>query len=72
MPPIPDASLRVYGVVPFLNESRRNAIAISARTLQYEIIEFNQIAFLIVSTDKTCPWDNSTEYKPNASGVERI
>ena len=37
-----------------------------------EIIAFNQIAFLIVSTDKTCPWDNSTVYKPNASGVERI
>ena len=40
--------------------------------LQYEIIEFNQIAFLIVSTDKTCPWDNSTVYKPNASDVKRI
>ena len=39
---------------------------------QYEIIEFNQIAFLIVSTDKTCPWDNSAEYKPNASDVKRI
>jgi len=40
--------------------------------LQLKIIEFNQIAFLIVSTDKTCPWDNSTVYKSNASGVKRI
>ena len=36
------------------------------------IIEFNQIAFLIVSTDKTCPWDNSIVYKPNASDGKRI
>jgi hypothetical protein len=36
----------------FLNESRRKAIAISARTLEQETIDFNQIAFLIVSTDR--------------------
>jgi hypothetical protein len=33
---------------------------------------FNQIAFLIVSTDKTSLWDNGTEYERNASDVERI
>jgi hypothetical protein len=36
----------------FLNESRRNAIAISARMPEQETIEFNQIAFRVVSTDR--------------------
>ena len=36
----------------FLNESRRNAIVISARMPEQKTIEFNQIAFRVVSTDK--------------------
>ncbi len=36
----------------FLNESRRNAILISTQTLEKETIDFNPIAFLIVSTDR--------------------
>lgn len=59
-------------MVPFLNESRGNAIAFSTRAGGPEIIELNQIAFLVVSTDKKCPWDNSIVFKPNASGAERI
>lgn len=56
----------------FLNESRRNAIPISGPKAAVQKIEFNQIAFLIVSTDKTCPWDNSTVHKPNVSDGKRI
>jgi hypothetical protein len=39
-------------MVPFLNEWRRNAIAISGRMLGCEIIGVNHIAFVIVSTDR--------------------
>jgi hypothetical protein len=35
----------------FLNESCRNAIVISARIPEQKTIEFNQIAFRVVSTD---------------------
>jgi hypothetical protein len=36
----------------FLNESRRNAILISGPMLKGKRLEFNQIAFLAVSTDR--------------------
>jgi hypothetical protein len=58
--------------VPFLNESYRNAILISTSCLEHEMLGGIQIAFLVVSTDRLFPWDNSTVYKPNASDVERI
>src|SRR5262249_19039477 len=72
MPPIPDAPLRV---VPFLDESPRNAIAISRRTWNRKQSPFNQIAFLVVSTDRhprgtTAPCTSKTQTTQSVSRAQ--